>query len=261
MNNKLDIIFRVRRSLSKNELIPIKEIITEKNINIEEYKNICNLLNDNELDIESLYYVKDSIPNFFYIDVKRLIFVDIWAFTIEYFEKFNTIKFMKQQEIFHKKFLEEKKFDTLCTRIDAKYALIFMEDFIKNLPIDLAYELFKSTYIKMDFSSNDLDMNWVNTLLDYKKTKKYKFKRFKKYEKDEYIIVYRGHDDYYGDLNNKFSWSLSYDIAEWYKNRMDGLGTIYQAKIKKDKIIDYIPSREEEIWVKYEDLENIEEII
>lgn len=73
------------------------------------------------------------------------------------------------------------------------------------------------------------------------------------------IVIYRGVNNKKGKLG--ISWTLNKEIAEWFATRYN-TGNVYKAKIKKENVIGYINSRDEqEIIVDYNKLYDVELLI
>lgn len=76
------------------------------------------------------------------------------------------------------------------------------------------------------------------------------------------FTIYRGSSS---DISRaSLSWSLSYDVAEWFARRNNFLYQlpvhVYQATIKADKVIAYLNEREEFEIVQYRNVKDVQEI-
>lgn len=79
-------------------------------------------------------------------------------------------------------------------------------------------------------------------------------------DSEGYVTIYRGVGKRSTSLEKAYSWTLSEDVASRFANHFEQ-GTIYQAKVKFDSIIDYDNDREEkEVLVRYKDIEELKEV-
>ena len=79
-------------------------------------------------------------------------------------------------------------------------------------------------------------------------------------DEEGYLTIYRGEGKRSTALERAYSWTLSLDIANRFGHHFEK-GKTYTAKVKLEKIIDYISERnEEEVWVRYTDIEDLQEL-
>lgn len=72
-----------------------------------------------------------------------------------------------------------------------------------------------------------------------------------------YVTIYRGEGARSTPVTKAHSWTLSVEIANRFGHFFEA-GTVYQGKVKLEKIIDFISERnEEEIWVRYSDIQDV----
>ncbi len=77
---------------------------------------------------------------------------------------------------------------------------------------------------------------------------------------EDRVTVYRGVTSYNGKSIRALSWTLSKRTAEWFSQRYDTDGKVYEAEIEKKYIFAYLNGRNEsEIIVNPKHLENIQE--
>ena len=78
------------------------------------------------------------------------------------------------------------------------------------------------------------------------------------------FTVYRGSSNDISRAPLSLSWSLSYDVAEWFARRNNFLYQlpvhVYQATIKADKIIAYLNYRNEFEVLQYRNIKDVQEI-
>ena len=78
------------------------------------------------------------------------------------------------------------------------------------------------------------------------------------------FTIYRGSSSDISRAPLSLSWSLSYDVAEWFARRNDFLYQlpvhVYQATIKADKIIVYLNYRNEFEVLQYRNIKDVQEI-
>jgi hypothetical protein len=77
-------------------------------------------------------------------------------------------------------------------------------------------------------------------------------------DKDGYVTIYRGEGKRSTPLEKAYSWTLSLQIAQKFAHHFE-VGNVYRGKVKAEKIIDYDNERnEEEVLVRFKDIEDIE---
>ena len=59
------------------------------------------------------------------------------------------------------------------------------------------------------------------------------------------VTVYRGVTSYNADNVRALSWTLDEEVAEWFSERFDEDGTVYQANIHKNHVLAYFGGRNE----------------
>ena len=78
------------------------------------------------------------------------------------------------------------------------------------------------------------------------------------------FTIYRGSNSDISRAPLSLSWSLSYDVAEWFARRNNFLYQlpvhVYQATIKADKIIAYLNYRNEFEVLQYRNIKDVQEI-
>ena len=78
------------------------------------------------------------------------------------------------------------------------------------------------------------------------------------------FTIYRGSSSDISRAPLSLSWSLSYDVAEWFARRNNFLYQlpvhVYQATIKADKIIAYLNYRNEFEVLQYRNIKDVQEI-
>lgn len=75
---------------------------------------------------------------------------------------------------------------------------------------------------------------------------------------DETVTVYRGVTRHNANNVRALSWTLDYDTAKWFASRFGESGTIYEARINKERILALFKGRNEaEVIIDPKDLRNI----
>ena len=79
-------------------------------------------------------------------------------------------------------------------------------------------------------------------------------------DEEGYVTIYRGAGKRSTPVEQAFSWTISPEIANRFAHFFEP-GTVYQGKVKPENIIDFISDRnEEEVWVRYADVEHVREL-
>jgi hypothetical protein len=141
--------------------------------------------------------------------------------------------------------------------LDNGYRLPCFEVLFYKVPKKYQYEFFIDFYTFKECHFGDIDKQIAEQAFSLA-PKKFKRKLKKCIEPDGYITIYRGEASASTPAKDAYSWTLKKDIAKFFATRWWQDGIIYIAKVKLDKIIDYIDDRsEDEILVRYKDVQII----
>lgn len=121
------------------------------------------------------------------------------------------------------------------------------------------YEAFKSMYIHCNYGFDlfpEEILDKVFALADNSEGVK-ELEEADVVDDEGYVTIYRGEGVRSTPLEKAHSWTLSPEIANRFGHFFEN-GKVYQAKVKLEKILDFISEREEEeVWVRYRDIEDI----
>lgn len=127
---------------------------------------------------------------------------------------------------------------------------------IEKLPKEEQFNIFRETYISADMGFSNVDIKKVKKIY-----KGYTPKLPKKIQEKETVTVYRGGTEYGVFYGRALSWSLSFEVAEWFANRDPrnvNVRYVARAEINKKYILDYNNERkEQEVLLIPDKLENI----
>jgi hypothetical protein len=124
------------------------------------------------------------------------------------------------------------------------------------------YKVFKDMYVQIDYGFSMFPQDILDDVFSLADNTDAVavLRENRLVNKEGLVNIYRGEGKRSTPIERTFSWTLSKDIANDFANQFEK-GTIYQAKVKVDNIIDYIPEQnEEEIWVRYKDIEDMRRI-
>lgn len=158
-----------------------------------------------------------------------------------------------------------------CENVYQLYLLV-------NKPYRIAFLKYTVDFMSRDDMSQILADIWISTEspnLDPNMSKSKLVSLFKKAnpkelmnedelkvfnEFEETVTIYRGVTSYNADNIKALSWTLDFDKADWFANRFEEDGTVYEAEIDKSHILAYFNRRNEsEVIVDPRYLIDIEE--
>lgn len=214
--------------------------------------------------IDNVYYLPNSplIPFCYFED-----FLWIHLFNTDVgFMKSSRLKDLIQQrkaQIEHS--LEKKDYHSLLSMTEN---IIKIEMFIKyfhDIPDKDKYDIFRNVYQKSEYNFRQLEPDFLENVFSYRRESKKWVKNMKllrtKVVSDGWLVVYRGEGSKSSSIEDALSWSLDKETAEFFANRFDETGVLYQAKVHIDNVLDYIDERnEEEVLVDFQDLTDITEL-
>lgn len=148
--------------------------------------------------------------------------------------------------------------------ITKPYLPAFFKYIYKYLSIKDYSEFLADMWVCVEFSNQDKNIKPYEFVKLFKKAdleylmKKDELKKYKSFSYE--LTVYRGVKPK-GSVN-ALSWSIKKNVAQWFADRFEKNGKVYQAKIKKENVLAYFNSRNEyEVIVDYKKLYDIKEIV
>ncbi len=147
--------------------------------------------------------------------------------------------------------------------INRPYRLAFLER-VEQFLSNKDYSIFlANAFVSTEHPDQDPNMTKKKLVEMFKKADKSSLMRKEDYEKfcqlAEVVTIYRGVTSKNERNVKAMSWTLDYDVAEWFAKRNGEMGKVYSAKIYKKDIFAYFNLREEaEVVVDPTGLKNIE---
>lgn len=210
-----------------------------------------------EVDIDDLYYDENAfafLDRFVYFD--GLVWVGISSFDMEYLEFSQRKKAIHAGKKMIAKYISEDNWSMAFVLMDKR---ISMANFIllnDQVPKDQLIDVFAEVWVRAESGFDMFDNDMIREIYA-KGEPSERFLKAKTYlasiaDEEGFLTVYRGVNDTTEDV---LSWSLKKDVAEWFSNRFNKMGTLEKARVHVDNVIDYFDFRNEyEVLVFPEDI-------
>ncbi len=220
----------------------------------EELKTALEYL---EVDIDDLYYDENAfafLDRFVYFD--GLVWVGISSFDMKYLEFSQRKKAIHAGKKMIAKYISEDNWSMAFVLMDKR---ISMANFIllnDQVPKNQLIDVFAEVWVRAESGFDMFDSDMIREIYA-KGEPTERFLEAKAYltsvaDGEGFLTVYRGVND---TTEDALSWSLKKDVAEWFSNRFSRSGTLQQAKVHVDNVIDYFDFRNEyEVLVFPEDI-------
>ncbi|WCK57482.1 hypothetical protein PP175_25795 (plasmid) [Aneurinibacillus sp. Ricciae_BoGa-3] len=261
-----DFYFSANEQLRLADLLPVGERYYKsfpKSTWKAEYQSLSfnewkRLLNENGYDTNRIKYNKNlnSIRNLFYVG--DYFTQDIGTVDPTWLLNEIGIKRLKADEQAKKAF-EKKDYSLIFFPEWNMFAIDYFIKLYKEIDKVQLYEVFKEVYTLSNYGFSMFPEEILEEVFLHAPTQDAIkiLKRLNITDKDGYITVYRGEGKRSTPVEEAYSWTLSKSIATKFAHHF-GVGNVYQAKVKLEKIIDYDNERnEEEILVRYRDIEEV----
>ena len=148
--------------------------------------------------------------------------------------------------------------------INKPYALTFLKFASPYLSKADFSELLANAWIRSENPNSDSNLNKSKLLAMFKEAdptilmNESEYKEFRAL--DDPITIYRGVTPHNAKNIRALSWTMDYDVAEWFSKRFDEDGTVYEAQINKEHILALFNGRNEsEVIVDPKYLKDIEQ--
>jgi hypothetical protein len=235
-------IFEMEHSNNTLLLTPLRDL------NNKEYEHI---ILSYELDIDKFYKVEGKLYPYCYID--NTVYLVIFQISKESFEFMHVRERINQVTREHAECIESENYSKLFVLIDKPFRFEWYQKLFNNIPEDQRYPIFKRIYSSSEYGFNNLDKEFVEEIFKNNIIDKELFN-------SDIITIYRGEASKSTPYTQAYSWTTDLEVAEWFANRFDSDGIIYQGKIKVADILDYINNNESEVLVLSENIFDIERI-
>lgn len=133
--------------------------------------------------------------------------------------------------------------------ITKSYSLAFLRYAAPHLSSQDLSEMLADVWVRTESPNNDPNMSKNRLLSLFRKAKPQfvmdedEYEAFQKL--DDTVTVYRGVTSHNAKNVKALSWTLNYDIADWFAHRFGEDGTVYEAQIDREHIYAYFNRRNE----------------
>lgn len=169
----------------------------------------------------------------------------------------------KARETLEKQIRENENYMNFSFMINKPYLPVFFKFTEQYLSMKDYCSFLSSMWVLVEFVNTDKNVSPKQFLEYFKKAKRELLMEeddYKRYQElpDE-ITIYRGVKP--KSSTKALSWTLSKKTAKWFADRFEKNGQVYQAKIKKENVLAYFNSRnEEEIIADFTKLYDIKKL-
>lgn len=142
------------------------------------------------------------------------------------------------------------------------FSIDYFIRYYRNIETSELWEVFKIVYTFSNYGFYIFPEEVLEYVFNYadNSSSKALLKSLNVVDSEGYVTIYRGVGKRSTGLEKAYSWTLSEAVASKFANHFEQ-GTIYQAKVRFDSIIDYDNDREEEeVLVRYKDIEELKEV-
>lgn len=236
-------LFEMEHSSIRTDYVPLKDL---KN---QEYEDLLNRLG---LDINNFYLVNRKLYPICYMN--GMVYVEIYQMSETFFIDMKMRDIILFREKHYKELLDNKMYGKLFTLIDKPYRFYWYQQLYNDIPLEARYELFIDIYRGSEYGFNSLDKEFVQEVFSVRPHKEINIFT-------DVVTIYRGEGSKSTHYSEAYSWTTQLKTAKFFANRFNSDGVIYQAKVNKKDIIDYLEGRgEAEILVMPNKVYDIERI-
>lgn len=154
------------------------------------------------------------------------------------------IKMKKKVE----KLIKEQKYEDIYYLMVSNMRILSFNNTFKEIPKSQVYSIFKYVYNSSEYGFNEFNWRNVEEICESHNQADITFLK-EKY--GDVLTIYRGEkrSEGYG-----FSWTLDYEVANFFANRFDTRGEILEGTVNTGDILTYI-EREQEVVVNTDKVE------
>lgn len=246
----------IKEPLSKENLIQVTENVCDVievsrdiDFNFEKLKTDLEKVG---LSIENLYLASEGFYPMWYIeDFAYIPIPNLDISTINVICNRNQLDLIKERL---QKNWEDQNYESFFSYLESQFRFDVFFRHIDEIPEEKQYEIFKDLYVSNEYGFQDLDRDLVSKLFLSNTDKS--FIKHLPVDTDGYVTIYRGGQDKSASPDEAYSWTLKYEIAQYFALRFDSKESyIVKAKVKATDIVDYLSNKtnsgrgEEEILV------------
>ena len=198
------------------------------------------------ISYEAIYFNKETLAA---LNFPLTLYMDEFGMDIEKF--YQAVKNIEQE-------VENGDYITSISSLPDRMRMEYFDILIqRGIDFPDFYEKFYSFYIMSDYGFSALSADTLEKVVAKKTEKDWQRTRECLKPLPDIVTIYRGQTKLSTPLERAYSWTVDKNIACFFASRM---GTdeaeMVEARVSKDKILEYdISSNEQEVWVKFEDIE------
>jgi hypothetical protein len=223
-----------------------------------------------EADADGFYYRPDALINkYFYY--KDYFHYDFFTFNLfieremlamdTHLSLAESPRFKSQREWALKTL--EKDISLYVQLVDKKFRFKLFIELFDRIPDKEKFDTFMAVYTQGEFGFGVFTREFIERVVAYRHLSEEEVPLKTEFPeiKGEYITIYRGATPQSTPIDKAYSWTMDKKVARYFATRWGEKGTIYQGRVKIDKIISHYDGRnEKEILVFPEDVTHITKI-
>lgn len=171
-----------------------------------------------------------------YFDGICLYNIPVNKINYDVFEEYRD-KFLEYEKRFYRAY-EDGKYDDVSKYFDQKFQPIVFNIFYSKMPDEDKFKNFIEMYKICDYVLNKLTLKIVREIHKFvPKELLEKRKNSSLADCDGYINIYRGVGSKSSKGSKAISWTTDKEIAKWFANRFNRVGTVISGKIHIDDVV------------------------
>lgn len=256
-NTTLGVFEYSHQQYLKDELIKIDDVILASfKIEPKKWNEVFDRYN---LSTNNAYFQSGALfPKAYYLGEYSAteIALDLKLLESEFFG----LKKIEDRENYFKQMFLAEQYE-LCFHPEFNpLALFYFLKHFKNINNSKVYEAFLGLYENINFGFGKIPPSIYDEIFKFAPTtdaiiKKLQDDGVEITSPDAILTIYRGQGEKSTSIDKTFSWTLSKTTAKRFADFCKG--SLYQAKVKVDDIIDYLQGGEKEVLVDYKNLTGV----
>lgn len=230
-------------------------------VKIPPYEKVLRLCEKHEMDSTHLFVTKKPSNAFVYYDFPV-------AFTIallddQYFEMFQMKERISHLHESFEKSLKEKDIVRILALTEDSLKVMLLNQLYWEISEKERYDMYVEIYSLIDYGHSKIKPMIVQDAVKRQPAgvRERLLRTLDRYGEGDSLTIYRGEGTKSISSTEALSWTTSLSVATFFAFRYDTEGKVFQATVKKEKVIDFLNGRhEEEVIVMPQHVENLQEM-
>lgn len=265
-----DLARQLNEAIREEQLIPLlnlKEEVREnfkaKDPNFPTEEKVKMLAESMQVDPSHLYYVNKEMGTFCYYNFPTYMTIDVM--NEQFVEALRVPERIKALLELAKESLENKDFYRLFAVTEDAAKIMLFNKLYWMAPDEEKFEMYREIYSLLDYGHSAIQREIIQDVWKHQPESEKRRVRWMldQMEDGEMITVYRGEGNGSTPYDKSMSWTTSLSVAAFFATRIRSHldAKVYQARIRKDLVLDYNDDRkEQEVSLFPENLQDVEEL-